>query len=165
MILSATLTITLECFLFLCAAVIESYSCMGDSANSSNSSNSARKLYENLFTGYDVKTQVLSSSCHSSKEPPKMLKTCIWLIFLNLYLLVHGSPESLLDQIFVKLKAMGEEYEVQIQEISKIIEDQKRISETYNDTVRTVHKLIETGEQSKLSSLYFHSTNRCTNHW
>ena len=29
--LSATVTSTLECFLYLCKAVIESYSCMGDS--------------------------------------------------------------------------------------------------------------------------------------
>ena len=34
--LSATLTITLECFLCLCETVIESYSCMGDSVSHSN---------------------------------------------------------------------------------------------------------------------------------
>ena len=34
-ILSATLTITLECFLCLCEAVIESYSCMGNSVSHS----------------------------------------------------------------------------------------------------------------------------------
>ena len=34
--LSVTLTITLECFLCLCEAVIESYSCMGDSVSHSN---------------------------------------------------------------------------------------------------------------------------------
>ena len=35
-ILSATLTITLECFLCLCEAVIGYYSCMGDSVSHSN---------------------------------------------------------------------------------------------------------------------------------
>ena len=35
-ILSVTLTITLECFLYLCEAVIESYSWMGDSVSHSN---------------------------------------------------------------------------------------------------------------------------------
>ena len=36
LILSATLTITLECFLCLCEAVIESYSCIGHSVSHSN---------------------------------------------------------------------------------------------------------------------------------
>ena len=39
--LSGTLTITRQCFLCLCWAVIESYSCMGDSVGVSNSSNSS----------------------------------------------------------------------------------------------------------------------------
>ena len=36
MILSVTLTIALECFLCLCEAVNECYSCMGDSVSHSN---------------------------------------------------------------------------------------------------------------------------------
>ena len=73
--------------------------------------------------------------------------------------------------MFVKLKAMKEEHEVQIQEMTKIIQDQKRIIKAYNETVRTVNQLIETGEHSKLSSLYFHSiqkkkeTKSMSNHW
>ena len=59
--------------------------------------------------------------------------------------------------MFIKLKAMKEEYEAQIQEMSKIIEDEKRIIEAYNETVRTVNQLIETGEHSKSSSLYLYS--------
>ena len=41
--LSATLTITLECFLCLCEAVIESYTCMGDSVSHS-------KHYTTMFS-------------------------------------------------------------------------------------------------------------------
>ena len=68
-----------------------------------------------------------------------MLKTNTWLIFLNLYLLVRGVPESLQDQMFIKLKAMKEEHVAQVQEMSKIIEEQKRIIEAYNETVWIVH--------------------------
>ena len=40
-----TLTITLECFLFLCEAIIESFSCMVDSVHLSNSSNWTKSLH------------------------------------------------------------------------------------------------------------------------
>ena len=60
-ILSATLTITLECFLCLCQALIESYSCMVDSVSHSNY---YTRMFSVLVSGCNCMGDSVSHSNH-----------------------------------------------------------------------------------------------------
>ena len=73
------------------------------------------------------------------------MKILTSLIFLSLCFLVQGSPETLQDQVLIKLKVLKEEHETQIQEMIRTIEEQKDMIEACNETIRLLKKLIETG--------------------
>ena len=67
-IVSATLTITLECFLYLYEAVIESYSCMGDCVSTITITLECFLcLYEAVIESYSCMGDCVSHSKHYTR--------------------------------------------------------------------------------------------------